>query len=272
MRRILSTERQRELVQDYQNGVRRVDLSDKYDLDPQQIYAYLRKNGVRPNRNPRKAYYCLVCGIERPLPPYSPNHIWRSTPTCGDIACKSIMLFHPELRLRPLPPSAANRPPFRTPEPYIMWDEVEFDDEAHKEITRLDAAELASLQEAFLLAEDERGKDLPEASRRSLWGRLSEMVIAVHLRATQGAETSVRLVGRDPHRSFLKQFFGGDSETTRQAANAFDVLYLWRCSCPQQQVYVVKRLDDLPTEEGDYGVCTTCSAAALEIRGRDEAA
>jgi DNA mismatch repair ATPase MutS len=74
------------------NSGHKVAICEKYHIVAPQLYAYLRRNGVQPNRNPRKnkkrVYRCVVCGTVRELPPYSPNSIWTNTPTCGDMACK----------------------------------------------------------------------------------------------------------------------------------------------------------------------------------------
>lgn len=264
MRRILTPERQQELVKDYLAGVYRTELSKKYDLFPTQIYAYLRKNGVQANRQrkPSLEYYCAVCGALRPMPPYSPNAIWRVMATCGDPACKGILYVRPDLRVRALLPyyrSGGKSKWKGTP-----WDDV-WDINVRKEIVELDATELAALEYAFHLGVDERGLDLSERARKSLWGRLSQLSIAVHLRAEGPSDTALRLSRKQPLKEFLRMHFGKDVESAAVTADAFDVVYLWRCACPNQTSYAIKSLSEFPTETGEYGVCALCSAAALEI-------
>lgn len=264
-RRILTQERQYELVKDYLAGVYRTELSKKYDLFPTQIYAYLRKNGVQANRQrkPKLEYHCVVCGCLRPMPPYSPNTIWRLTQTCDDEACKSILLMRPDLRARaPMSAPRVAGAPSHTHK--RLWEDLQELD-AQQEIASLDATELATLERAFHLGADERGADITESARRSLWGALSDVSVAVHLRAEGPAETAITLSKKNPLGAFLKRFFGGCSDAMADTADSFDVVYLWRCGCPRQQSYVIRSLTDLPSTPGEYGVCTLCSAAALVI-------
>ena len=266
-RSILTEEQQQELVADYQAGMKRVDIAAKYGLFAPQIYAYLRKHGVQANRQPNKrsSLYCVVCGAERPMPTYSPSASFRSIPTCGSEACKSILLFRPELRLRaviPAPHGKRDRRGLKLPEWETSWEM-----EPRKEILTLDATELAALEAAFKLGTDESGQDITEAARTALWGRLSKLAIAVSLRAVEVGETSLTLSRRQPLHEFLRRFFGYDVEATLRSgfADAFDVVYLWRCSCPQQESYVVRKLSDFPARPGEYGVCSLCSSSALVI-------
>lgn len=265
MRRILTEARQQELVADYLAGVKRVDLSKKYDLFPPQIYAYLRKNGVQANRagGQHPKYHCVVCGEDRPLPPYSPNKIWRSTAACSDLACKTLLTVRPDLRKRPSFVTFKGKKSAKPPSSF-RWEDLR-ELKPQQEILFLDDIELAALQKAFQLSFDERGVDVPEKAQTALWGRMSKLSIAVHLRAPIAGETSVTLADDEPFKEFTRRFLGRSNEEMLSMLCAFDVIYLWRCSCPQQQVYIIRTREEFPKRPGEYGVCPLCSAAALEI-------
>jgi hypothetical protein len=250
-------------VQDYLTGMRRVDISAKYDLFPTQIYAYLRRRGVQANRHAKheRTAICSVCGVVRPMPPYSPSNQFRTRPTCGDPACLALMTFRPELRLRAI----SKVYPFKgRPGATYPWEFLA-EAETYRRISHLDATELATLERAFQLGVDERGHDITEGARNSLWGKLSELSIAVHLRSTGLTDTALTLSRKQPLHEFLRRFFGRDVELAAVTAAAFDVVYLWRCGCPQQEGYVIRSLAEFPSRPGDYGVCTMCASSALVI-------
>lgn len=261
----LSKKRELALVADYQAGVSRNDIMKKYRVNPPKLYDTLRKHGVQANRKPTKHnFFCVVCGAPRPLPPYHPSNVWRSIPTCGDEACKSVILFRPDLRVRKVPfvPHGRRKKPSQA---WSLWNDL-VDFEVAEEINRLSDAELAGIERAFTLGTDDRLKDTPEAARKALYGRLSEVTIAVRLAAAQPAETTLTFDAKQGIRGFLRTYFGDDSQRMRESVESmYDVLLLWRCGCPEQAVYVVRKPEDFPTEQGDYGVCARCSAAALEL-------
>jgi hypothetical protein len=235
-RSILTDEQQRELVKDYRAGMKRVDISAKYDLKPTQIYAYLRQNGVEANRRAdrrRVVHFCVVCGDVIPMPPYSPSNGFRPLATCNDPACVSLALFRPDMRQRLPLTRGRQRPEYNDDEEVIYTVE--------------------------------RGKDIPLTARRSLWGRLSELSVAVRMYALGTAETAITLPRRNPVGEFLRRFFGNNPKAAVVKANAFDVLYLWRCNCPNQKSYVIRSLAEFPRRADEYGVCPRCTSTALVI-------
>lgn|GEM_PF-5305688 len=263
-RSVLTEEQQTELVADYVAGMRRVDISAKYALFPTQIYAYLRRRGVQANRLRRSSSLtCCVCGHQREMPAYSPSSRFRALATCGDEACKSILLFRPEIRKHHNDAPCGRKNSWVRH--YIEWPD-HLNVETYDEITDLDAAELAALEAAFELGVNDIGEDISPEARKSLWGRLSMLSVAVHLRSEEAADTAITLPAKRPLATFLRRYFGKDTEESAAVADAFDVLYLWRCRCPQQETYVLRSTADLPTAPGEYGTCTTCSAAALVIK------
>jgi len=264
-RSILTEQQQQELVAAYQAGTKLADLRAKYNLFAVQVYAYLRKHGVQASRQPSKrpSLYCVVCGDERPMPTYSPSASFRAIPTCGSEACKSILLFRPELRLREVILPVQNNRDQRGRK-FMEW-EPSWEMAPRLEITTLDATELAALEAAFHLGTDESGQDISETARTSLWGRLSQLAVAVNLHSTTVGDTAITLSKRQPLQGFLRRFFGHDVEAASVLAEAFDVIYLWRCGCPQQESYVIKTLSEFPSQPGAYGVCSLCSSSALVI-------
>lgn len=259
-RSILDQEQQKRLCQMYLDGVRRVDLSKEFNLFPTQIYAYLRKNGIQNNRHRLISRLCIICGARRPMPAYSPNNNWRGIPTCGDVACKAILLVRPDLCTpKNTRCSGTSKAKHRNCNPWDFLVNIDIIDS----LTRLTESELLALERAFSLREDARGLDLPETARKALWGRLSNLTIAVRFVSEGAATTAVTLRRQGPLKDFFQQFFGREAEPAD--VRCFDVLYLWRCECPEQTSYVVRSIGELPVLPGDYGVCPRCGAAALEV-------
>ncbi len=263
--KLMSKQRELELVADYQVGVTRSAIMKKYHVNPPKLYDTLRKYGVQANRTPTKYnFFCVVCGAPRPLPPYHPSAVWRSMPTCGDEACKSVILFRPDLRIRKVPGS----PPKTCKKPskaFKLWNDL-VDFEVAEEINKLTDAELAAIERIFTLGTDDRLLDVSEAARKSLYGRLSEITIAVRLASAKPAETSLVFGAEAGIGGFFRTYFGDDSNKMRKSVeNMYDVLFLWRCACPEQTVYVVRKPQDFPKKSGEYGVCGRCGAAALEL-------
>jgi hypothetical protein len=242
----------------YLDGVKRVPLCEEFNLFPTQLYAYLRRNGVQNNRIKTRPHLCLVCGAERKMPPYSPNAIWRNIQTCGDPACKSVLYVRPDLYI---PLQVKPGKVFRRVPP-LPW-EFMVDTDTLDGASRLTETELAALERAFSLRADERGLDVTETAKKALWGRLSKLTIAICLVSEGPTMTSIKLSKRGPLKEFFSRFFGKEAEGGD--VSCFDVLYLWRCDCPEQTSYVVRSIAELPVLPGDYGVCSRCGAAALEI-------
>lgn len=251
----LNVEQQLQLVADYKSGVHRVALTEKYSITPPRLYAYLRQHGVQPNRCPKKPRLCVVCGDPKPLPPYRPSAIWSTTFACKEMACKTLLIVRPDLRPRPPQMNQTGRVHKRP----IGNDFIEYD--KYEDIIELTESELATLCRAFRISQDERGADLTEEQRKALYGRASQLTVAVHTRARAASETSMSLPKNRTQKEFLKRYFGGDESL----ASAFDVIYLWSCGCPNQTSYVLRSLNELPDEKGEYGFCSYCGAAALEV-------
>jgi hypothetical protein len=261
----LGRKRELELIADYRAGVKRDAIMKKYRVNPPKLYDTLRKYGVQANRKPTKYnFFCVVCGEPRPLPPYHPSAVWRSMPTCGDEACKSVILFRPDLRVRevPLVPPGRHKRPSRA---FKMWNDL-VDFEVADEINRLTDAELAAIERAFTLGVDERAADVSEVALQALYGRFSEVTIAVRMVGQNPAETTLTLDADTARGAFFRMYFGDDAPKLRKSVESmYDVLFLWRCACPEQTVYVIRKPEDFPKEPGEYGVCGRCGAAALEL-------
>lgn len=272
--KMLTEVQQQEITEEYRRGAKPKELIQRYGILRVQLYALLRKAGValqNPERGYRKQdHSCVVCGEDRPLPPYAPNKIWMSTPCCKDEACQTIVFVRPDLRRVPAISFGGRKLKGKSGKgDRHLWDVVADVAEVVEAITCLDAAELTAVEKAYCPKADERGLDVSQVAKQSPWGRLSEVTVAVHLRSTEGATTSVllrtRLPGEKPVDVFLRRYFGKDA-TDETLVDAFNILYLWRCHCPQQKVYMIRHRDYFPTEPGDYGFCSSCGAAALEIR------
>lgn len=253
------------LIADYRAGMKRNDIMKKYRVNPPKLYDTLRKYGVQANRLLTKYnFFCVVCGEPRPLPPYHPSAVWRSMPTCGEEACKSVILFRPDLRVRKVPyvPPGRHKKPSQA---FKLWNDlVDFD--VAEEINRLTDAELAAIERAFTLGADERAADVPEKALQSFYGRFSEVVVAVRMVGVNPSETALMFPTSTARKDFFRMYFGGDSLKARESAESmYDVLFLWRCACPEQTVYVIRKPEDFPKESGEYGVCGRCGAAALEL-------
>lgn len=261
---ILTAEQQAELVRDYLSGMTRNAVMAKWGLPyPPQLYAYLRRNGVQYNKQkPRKKkLFCCVCGAPKQYPKYTPRGAWFTSAHCGDPACKSILVFRSDLR--PLWKRSSENPSVPAGPLPIAWDGDICESSLQQEDGKLDAAALAALEKAFHLDVDDRGEQLSEKARKAVWSRLAKVSIAVRLNAENVTETSLTLPKSDSLGAFLRRFFG--SGYASFAADAFDVIYLWRCPCVHQHTYVVHSLTEFPTTPGGHGVCPYCSSAALEI-------
>jgi len=263
----LTEEQQTALVADYRAHMPRVALVEKYHLHPPQLYAYLRRHKVRLRMRKRKPrFFCAVCGKPRPLPVYSPNSIWLSMPTCGRPECKSVMLFRPDLHLREVPkviksPRHHHYPKGRQP----RWNDL-VDMSTAEDVNRLTEAELAAIEKAFRLGTDERLADLPETARKAIFGRLSEVTVAIRLLAEKPAETTLEFDSETAQGDFFRMYFGDEAKSAREVVgNAYDILLLWRCGCPEQTVYLIRNPAEFPCKPGEYGVCERCGAAAMEL-------
>jgi hypothetical protein len=110
------------------------------------------------------------------------------------------------------------------------------------------------------LSADLRGRGTPDYLLT--WSRSSRVRVALRARTNPGGiflhlrrqqqETSADAVRRD-------WFSASGSE------KLFDVFLAWRCRCPVETRYEIRRVDDLPNEPGPHGNCPGCGATPLLV-------
>lgn len=242
------------MVAAYLAGERVVDIASRHGVNRSTLYAALRAAGAPVSRSSRSVpenprYHCKVCGgRKRPLPSGVIGGEAKRRPTCGDPACVSLLALVPH-RTR----SNTGR----------KWKHPASEIEGEEMAEYADAIDRGDvLERDFQRTIDERLADVPESMRSFPWNPAATIPIAVMSPAGQPGEVWMRL--REPAaRSFVEEYCGGDEGFPGR----FEVIYAWRCGCPQQTVFVVERLTDLPEEAGFYGACPRCGAVALSVEG-----
>jgi hypothetical protein len=177
---------------------------------------------------------------------------WYYRNTCGDPACTSMLLYVPHER-------SWSHGKDRVSHRVLGEIEIDYDDmrEYDAELDRSDI-----LERDFKAFVDERGADIPETVRSFPWSSLSMLSIAVLSPAGQPGEVCLSLAA-PAGRSFVERYCGGDE----QRIAGFEVVYAWRCDCPEQTLFIVERPGDFPAEPGYYGACPRCGSVALRVEG-----
>jgi hypothetical protein len=246
-----------DMITSYAAGERVRSVASRHGVPLSTLYAVLRAAGVERRRPINKPlsdrHYCCVCGALRPPP--SGGHLggWWHILTCGDPACVSMLEFvpHDSHGIR------GGRSKGRR-KCFSMDAEVEHD--GRSERYRIEAEFDADLERDFEVLDDERLLDVSEQARAFPWSPVSTSLVAI--RVPPGRSSSVGLELRQPVAQVLIEgFFGG----SREAAAGFDLIYAWRCDCPQQATFVLETIDDLPSEVGFHGACPRCGAVALQV-------
>lgn len=242
------------MISSYLAGERVVSIAERSGCPRTTLYAVLRSVGIEPGRHqrsgpPTKAHHCVVCGGRKRTPPS--GHLsggWARQPTCGSPDCVSLLLYVPHKKVSRF--WSGHRDPLLDVE--IDYVEMaEFDDElGHDD----------ELERDYEVFEDERGADIPESMTSFPWSSLSMVTIAMMAPVGEPSEISLRL-SVPPRETFVGRYFGGDLSM----AKSFEIIYAWRCGCPEQALYVLKTVEDIPEEPGYYGACPRCGSVALAV-------
>jgi hypothetical protein len=245
-----------DMIASYQSGERVAGIAERHGVPRSTLYAVLRSAGIDPVRAPRsiplaRGHFCRACGApKRIMPSGHRSGSWFSSPTCGDPACVAMVMYvgskgkRHGVRYR----SRALRP---------VYTDLDYDEVLGYDLD-LDCEDV--LERDFEVFVDERGLDLSSATREFPWGTLSTVSIAVRAVSAEPSEIGMRL--RCPTtEAFVERFCGGDPSVL----GPFDLIYAWRCSCPEQTVLVARTLAELPDAVGFYGACPRCGAVAIEV-------
>lgn len=244
------------MIAAYLSGERVVDIASRCGCQRKTLYAVLRAAGHEPSRHaarrtpPTPAHFCIVCGC--PKPPSSSGHRsgkWFTRPSCGDPSCVSMLMYVPH---KPSPSAARGKIKLLRTEEEISYEEMRAYDED------LDQSDV--LEREFQGYADERGADIPESARKAPWGMRSNISIATMARSRDVSDVGMILVAPARER-FLERFCGGDE----RYLTSFEIVYAWRCNCPEQSVFVVESFEDFPDDPGYYGACPRCGAVALLV-------
>jgi hypothetical protein len=248
-----------DMIASYQSGEPVAALAARHGVPRSTLYAVLRSAGIEPSRSPRttplsRGHYCRVCGGPKKIMPSGHRSgLWFVFPTCGDPACTSLLMYVVDTAAKRKSKSRTHPAARSGIDTDIGYDEMrEYDDD-------LDCDDV--LERDFqVFCDDDRGADLPVSASSFPWGPLSSISIAVRASANEPAEVGLRLPV-PAREAFVERFFGNNPDIL----GSFDLIYVWRCACPEQAVFSVAAIDDLPSDPGFYGACPRCGAVAVEV-------
>jgi len=249
-----------DMIASYLAGERVAPLAARHGVPRSTLYAVLRAAGIEPGRVPKSTplsprHYCGVCG--GPKPPPSSGHRsgeWWEALTCGDPACVSLSFLVPRTRKR-----RAREHGHHKTTAFVMGADLEYDEETREYTEELAFDDV--LERDFDEVEDERIADVSAEAKAFAWSPVSASLVAVQV--PPGVPGGIGLeLHRPTAQAFLDEFCGGSPPPV---LDNFDLIYVWRCDCPQQSTFEVVSLGDLPDLPGFYGACPRCGSVALRV-------
>ena len=267
------------VIDDYRAGQLRVkDIAAKWSLSFRDVYAALRKAKlVTPGHGERGQFEwriqqcstCQVCG-ERFKRDLKKGAKFQGA-VCGP-DCLLYARMHPELGVKlkahylyPDSPETQRRVQARRRKiERMVLERCDVDMDAWNE-----AFETFGHVDVPWIPKWQPSKDRRAVKRRegggTFFGDYADKSVLLRPRLEEGSEVFLE-IRRSPDETsgewITRVFLGGMADY----AEVFDAVFVSRCSCPSMTEFVVERLEDLPDEPGDYGLCPQCGVVAVEVK------